>query len=200
MGSRAGRSTLPREINDIVATALSCLLADQTWSLIWSLSGLSCVGKDREERPAMSFVPECHLGNLNHGPVSQRLQPEPGHRSQNNRTMGEEVTVKQADICRAGLGEDVLLNEIGRIGTAPDRMESIFSSYETKHIMYRVASPGTSLEADRDVAFGGTLRFGARKKVPLEEGRESIRAPGRGHFKVRKSLWKWTYARARARD
>lgn len=175
MGSRAGRSTPPREINDIVATALSCLLAEQTWSLIWSLSGLSCVGKDMEERLAMSFVPECHLGNLNHGPVSQRLQPEPGHRSQNNRTMGE-VTVKRADICRAGLVEDVLLNEIGRIGTAPDRMESIFSSYETKHIMYRVASPGTSPEADRDVAFGGTLRFGARKKVPLEEGRESIRA------------------------
>lgn len=96
MGSRAGRSTPPESpINDIVATALSCLLADQAWSLILSFSGLSCVEKDMEERPAMSFVPECHLRSLNHGSVSQRLQPEPGHRSQNDRTMGE-VTVISA--------------------------------------------------------------------------------------------------------
>lgn len=36
----------------------------------------------------------------------------------------------------------------------PPGSDEIFSSYETKHIMYRVASPGTSLEAGRDVAFG----------------------------------------------
>lgn len=102
MGSRAGRSTPPREINDIFATALSCLLADQTWSLVWTVPFWPIYRlskKDMEERPAMSFVPECHLGNLNHGSVSQRLQPEPGRRSQNNRTMGE-VTVKWTDICR----------------------------------------------------------------------------------------------------